>query len=78
MPNPGNYWVHSRSDGGYAAKREGSRRRPSAIANTQAAAWAIACGLAKKSGGEAFLTRKDNHRIRERNSYGHDPYPPKG
>ncbi|KAA6405209.1 DUF2188 domain-containing protein [Candidatus Tokpelaia sp.] len=77
MPNSNTYWVHSRPGGGYAATREGGKRA-SVTADTQAEAWGEARRLAGKSGGEAFLTRKDNHRIRARNTYGRDPFPPKG
>ena len=34
--------------------------------------------LAIKQGKELTIHRKDNGRIREKNSYGNDPYPPKG
>ena len=71
-----NYWTHQRPDGKWETKREGAKRA-AVVTDTQAEAWQRNKELAKESGGEAFLIGRDN-KIRERNSYGDDPYPPKG
>jgi hypothetical protein len=71
-----NYWTHQRQDGKWETKREGAKRA-SVVTDTQAEAWQRNKELGKESGGEAFLKGRDN-KIRERNSYGDDPYPPKG
>lgn len=70
-----NYWTTKRPDG-WAVKREGSARA-SSIHETQASAWAETRRLARGAGGEALLQGKDG-KIRAKNSYGDDPYPPKG
>lgn len=75
MPNGRNVWVSPRSNG-WAVKREGAKRAIE-VKTTQAEAWNMARHIAKERGGEAFLKGRDN-KIRERNTYGHDPYPPKG
>jgi hypothetical protein len=69
--------VHTVRHGtGWANKREGSKR-VSSTHHTQAAAWKVGKRAAKKSKGEAYLHGQDG-RIRERNTYGNDPHPPKG
>ena len=70
-----NYWTTSRENG-WAVKKEGAERVTS-VHRTQGEAWAEARRLARGSGGEAFLQGEDG-RIRARNTYGRDPYPPKG
>lgn len=62
--------------GEWANRREGASR-VSATFETQALAAAAAREAAMKSHGEAFIHRP-NGQIRERNSYGADPYPPQG
>jgi hypothetical protein len=76
MPNEKNYWTQQRSDGKWESKREGSGRA-SKVADTQAEAWAHSKQLATDTKGEALLKGRDG-KIRERNTYGKDPYPPKG
>jgi hypothetical protein len=76
MPDKGNYWTQQRLDGKWEAKREGDARA-SRVTDTQAEAWAHAKEKASKAGGEAFLKGRDG-KIRERNTYGKDPHPPKG
>lgn len=71
-----NYWTQQRKDGKWEAKREGTSR-VSTDTESQAEAWAYPKGSANASGGEAFLTGRDE-KIRERNTYGDDPSPPKG
>ena len=45
--------------------------------NTQAEAIEKAISIAKKQQSEMFIHGQDG-RIRERNSYGNDPFPPRG
>jgi hypothetical protein len=61
---------------GWQVKGSGNSKA-SSVHETQAEAWSEARRLARGSGGEAFLQGR-NGQIRTRNSYGHDPYPPKG
>lgn len=76
MADKENYWTQQRPDGKWESKREGGER-PSKVTQTQADAWAYSKFKAKQSGGKAFLRGRDGE-IRERNTYGKDPYPPKG
>lgn len=61
---------------GWATRREGASRVGSTH-DTQAAATAAARGIAIRERGEVIIHRPDG-RIRDANSYGNDPYPPKG
>ena len=70
-----NYWTTKRPDG-WAVKKEGAVRA-SSIHNKQTDAWSETRRLARGSGGEAFLKGNDG-KIRARNTYGKDPFPPKG
>jgi hypothetical protein len=56
--------------------REGSSR-PLSVHDTQAEAFEAGRTAAQRSHGEVFLHGEDG-RIRERNTYGNDPNPPKG
>lgn len=76
MADDNNYWTQQRPDGKWESKREGGERA-SKVTETQAEAWDYSKSKAKESGGEAFLKGRDG-KIRERNTYGKDPYPPKG
>lgn len=76
MTDKGNYWTQQRSDGKWESKREGADRA-SKVTDTQAEAWAYSTEKSKETKGEAFLKGRDG-KIRERNTYGKDPYPPKG
>lgn len=62
-------------DSGWAVKRGGSERATSVV-TTQKEAIEIAKEIAKNQGAELFIHGNDG-KIRERNSYGNDPYPPK-
>lgn len=62
--------------GGWAVKKEGSDSVTSVHA-TQSDAWAETRRLARGSGGRALLKGSDG-RIRASNTYGKDPFPPKG
>lgn len=61
---------------GWAARREGASRVGS-IHNTQAEATEAARGTAIRERGEVVIHRLDG-RIRDANSYGNDPFRPKG
>lgn len=71
-----NEHVTKRDDGKWQVKGEGNKRA-SAITNTQAEAIVIARDLAMKNKSELLIHGKDG-KIREKNSYGNDPFPPKG
>jgi Uncharacterized protein conserved in bacteria (DUF2188) len=51
--------------------------RASGVYDTQREAITSARGKARKEGTELYIHGEDG-RIRERNSYGRDPFPPKG
>lgn len=76
MTDNNNFWTQKRSDGKWESKREGANRA-SKVTNTQAEAWQYSKDHARSEAGEAFLKGRDN-KIRERNTYGNDPFPPKG
>ena len=59
------------------AVRGAVSRRPSSVHQTQKEAIAAGRNIAQRQGVELFVHGRDG-RIRERNSYGNDPCPPKG
>jgi len=61
---------------GWAVKGPGNSRATS-VHNTQGEAIAAARETAIRQKSE-MLVQGENGRIRERNSYGNDPFPPKG
>ena len=63
-------------DGAWAVRGEGNSRA-SSTHDTQKAAIDKARGKAQKDGSEVIIHGRDG-KIRERNTYGKDPYPPKG
>ena len=63
-------------DSGWATRREGASRLSSTY-GTQAEAAEVARGAAIRECGEVIIHRPDG-RIRDANSYGNDPFPPKG
>lgn len=63
-------------DGGWAVRGEGNSRA-SSTHETQKSAIEKARGKAQKDGSEVIIHGRDG-KIRERNTYGKDPYPPKG
>lgn len=71
-----NKHITQRSDGSWQVKGEGNSRA-SFITNTQAQAIQIGRELAKRDKSELIIHGR-NGRIREKNSYGNDPFPPKG
>jgi hypothetical protein len=64
------------SGGGWAVKTAGASRA-SSTHTTQVAAIDAAIKIAKNQKSEVYVHGRDG-RIRERNSYGKDPFPPKG
>lgn len=62
--------------GGWAVRGAGNSRATS-IHETQAGAIEAARGIARNQGSELLIHGR-NGQIRERDSYGGDPYPPKG
>ncbi len=68
--------VTPRPDGDWNVIRDGAER-PSSVHDTQAEAEARGRGLARGDEVEFFLHGRDG-RIRERDSYGNDPHPPRG
>jgi hypothetical protein len=76
MSNKNNYWTSPRRDGTWSVKKVDANRA-SSIHSTQADAWKETRRLARGEGSEAFLQGKDG-KIRARNSYGNDPFPPRG
>jgi hypothetical protein len=70
------YWTSKRPDGSWTVKKSGTSRA-SSVHSTQDSAWKEARRLARGAGSEAYLKGRDG-KIRARNSYGNDPYPPKG
>lgn len=63
------------ADGGWAVKKGGSTRA-SKICDTQQEAIAYGKVIAKNQNAELYIHGKDG-KIREKNSYGRDPLPPK-
>ena len=63
-------------DGGWAVRGAGSRRA-SSVHSTQEEAINAAREIARNQRSELFIHRKDG-RIRDRFSYGNDPFPPRG
>lgn len=61
---------------GWAIQGAGNRRATS-VHRTQAEAIAQARDIARNQGSELLVHGRDG-RIRERDSHGHDPNPPKG
>lgn len=63
-------------NGDWAVRGEGNQR-VTRITGTQREAIEIAREIARNQESELFIHRQDG-RIRDRDSYGNDPYPPKG
>lgn len=61
---------------GWAVKGAGNQRATS-VHETQAEAASAARDIAKNNGVELFIHNRQGQ-IRERNSYGNDPFPPAG
>lgn len=70
-----NIWVSPRPDG-WAVQREHSERA-SYVLPTKEEAKAIGRNMARQDGVELIIQRADGT-IQEHNSYGNDPFPPRG
>lgn len=70
-----NQWVVPHGEK-WGVKGEGNRRVTS-LHDTQAQAIEAARGIAENQRSEMFIQGQDG-RIRERNTYGSDPFPPRG
>ncbi|WP_075818443.1 DUF2188 domain-containing protein [Serinicoccus sp. CNJ-927] len=68
--------ITPREDGRWSVVREGAERA-SSVHDTQAGAATAGRGTARREQTELYIHGRDG-RIRERDSYGNDPYPPKG
>ncbi|MBQ8193734.1 MAG: DUF2188 domain-containing protein [Oscillospiraceae bacterium] len=68
--------VTYRPDGNWQVKGEGNTKA-TAVTTTQKEAIKIARDIAINQGSEVVIHRV-NGQIRDKNSYGEDPYPPKG
>lgn len=64
------------NDKGWAVKKE-KTQRATKVVTTQGEAIQIGKNHAKQNGAELIIHGK-NGQIRQRNSYGNDPFPPKG
>ena len=71
-----NIHVTHRKDDNWQVKRENTTRA-SVVTRTQKEAIDIGRSISKNNKCELFIHGRDN-RIRERDTHGHDPYPPKG
>jgi hypothetical protein len=69
--------LHVTPKGGKWAVRSAGSTRAARIVETQKEAISIAKERAKREGSEMYVHGRDG-RIRERSTYGKDPYPPKG
>lgn len=76
MADDKNYWTQQRADGKWESKRLGSQRA-SQVTGTQAKVWIYFKLREQEARREAFLKGRGGE-LRERNTYGNDPYPPKG
>jgi len=70
-----NIHVTHRADGTWAVIGEGDARA-SSLHNTQGSAIEQARGIAQNNRSELVIHDRDN-RIRDKDSFGNDPYPPK-
>jgi len=71
-----NQHVTPHPQGGWQVKREGAGRA-TVRTNTQHETIDIARSISRSQGTELFIHGR-NGQIRERDTHGHDPYPPKG
>jgi uncharacterized protein YdaT len=71
-----NQHVTPHKDGGWQVKGAGNERA-TVRTTTQSDAIRIAKGIATNQHSEVVI-HGENGRIREKNSYGNDPFPPKG
>ena len=71
-----NQHVTTHPDGGWQVRGEGNRRA-TIRTSTQAEAIKIAREISKNQGSELVIHRQ-NGQIRDKDSHGNDPFPPKG
>ncbi len=71
-----NQHVTPHRDGGWQVKGVGNRKA-TVRTKTQSDAINIATDIAKNKQSEVVIHRR-NGQIRDKNSYGNDPFPPKG
>ena len=71
-----NQHITPHPNGGWQVKGAGNSKA-TVVVNTQSEAIKIGREISKNQGSELFIHNQQG-RIRERNSYGNDPYPPKG
>lgn len=71
-----NQHITPHPNGGWQVKGAGNSKA-TVVTSTQWEAIKIGRDIAKNQGSELFIHNKQGQ-IRERNSYGNDPYPPKG
>lgn len=71
-----NQHVVPSSNGGWSVRSTGAARATKTFP-TQNAAIRLGRALARKDGSELYIHRSDGT-IRDRSSYGRDPFPPKG
>lgn len=71
-----NQHVTTHPNGGWQVKGEGNTRATARTA-TQKDAISIARGIARNQGSELVIHRPDG-RIRDKDSHGKDPFPPRG
>ncbi len=71
-----NQHVTHRPDGNWQVKGAGNTKA-TVVTTTQKEAIEIAKGIAQKQQSELIIHGRDG-RIREKNSYGNDTYPPEG
>lgn len=76
MSNSKNQHVTPHKSGGWQVKGAGNQKA-TARRETQADAIAVARNIAIRNKSEVVIHGQDG-RIREKNSYGNDTYPPKG
>lgn len=76
MANNKNQHITPHKDGGWQVKGEGNTRA-TVRTETQDEAITIGRDIAIKNKSELVIHGRDG-RIREKNSYGNDPFPPKG
>lgn len=75
MSDTKNVHVIPNNNGGWDVKREGELR-PISHSGTQQAAIDAARSIARDSRSELVIHGRDG-KIRDKDSYGHDPFPPK-
>ena len=71
-----NQHITPHPQGGWQVKREGANRA-TVRTSTQREAIDIGRSLSRNQGTELFIHGR-NGQIRERDTHGHDPYPPRG